>query len=96
MADQNQNSKDSENLYQIADEFINLANELANKHKDVGIVGTAMRFAAARYNAFEASVKSADLGQEKQNALDWFCKEYKDMLNANLDDHIANPVVKDE
>lgn len=78
-------------IFQLADQFIALANELSSQEQDVGKVGTALRFAAARFNAFEASLKSADLVAEKENALEWFSKEYRDMLNDNLDDHIDNP-----
>ncbi len=78
-------------IFELADQFIALANELAGQEQDVGKVGTAMRFAAARFNAFEAALKAADLAAEKQAALDWFTNEYKDMLNDNLDDHIDNP-----
>lgn len=78
-------------IFQIADKFIALANELSAEEQDIAKVGTALRFAAARFNAFEAALKSADLKAEKTNALEWFTKEYKDMLNDNLDDHIDNP-----
>ncbi|WP_299793074.1 DUF3144 domain-containing protein [uncultured Shewanella sp.] len=80
-------------IFQLADQFIALANELSAKEQDVSKVGTAMRFAASRFNAFEAALKSADLAAEKENALEWFTKEYKDMLNDNLDDHIKHPPV---
>lgn len=84
-------------LYELADQFIALANDLSQKEGDVGKVGTALRFAAARFNAFEASIKSGDLAAEKNNALDWFSNEYREMLSDNLDDHIANPpVLQDE
>ncbi|GGI70063.1 DUF3144 domain-containing protein [Shewanella gelidii] len=78
-------------IYHIADKFIALANEISQQENDVSKVGTALRFAAARFNAFEAAIKSADLKAEKENALEWFTAEYKDMLNDNLDDHIENP-----
>lgn len=80
-------------LYQIADQFIALANQLTQEEGDVGKVGTALRFAAARFNAFEASIKSADLAAEKENALEWFSSEFKAMLKDNIDDHIANPPI---
>jgi len=80
-------------MYQIADQFIALANQLSQQENDIGKVGTAMRFASARYNAFEAAIKSTDLAAEKDNALEWFSNEFKAMLNENLDDHIANPPV---
>lgn len=78
-------------IFILADKFIALANELSAKEKDISKVGTAMRFAAARYNAFEASVKSSNLVAEKENALEWFSQQYKDMLSENLDEHIQNP-----
>ena len=81
-------------MYQIADQFIALANQLSQQENDIGKVGTAMRFASARYNAFEAAIKSADLAAEKDNALAWFSDEFKAMLNENLDDHIANPPIE--
>ncbi|MCL1113880.1 MULTISPECIES: DUF3144 domain-containing protein [Shewanella] len=80
-------------MYQIADQFIALANQLSQQENDIGKVGTAMRFAAARYNAFEAAIKSTDLAAEKDNALEWFSNEFKAMLNENLDDHIVNPPI---
>lgn len=85
-----------QNLYQIADKFIALANDLVHTEEDVGKVSSALRFAAARFNAFEAAIKSADLTAEKDNALEWFTAEFKDMLNDNLDDHIANPPATQE
>ncbi len=47
-----------------------------------------MMFAAARYNAFEASSKSNNLGKDKEDALNWCTKEYRKMLDANLDELI--------
>ncbi|MDB2387115.1 DUF3144 domain-containing protein [Shewanella sp.] len=85
-------AKKETTIFEIADQFIALANELTAKEQDVGKVGTALRFAAARFNAFEASLKSADLSAEKDNALEWFGNEYKAMLKDNLEDHIKNPV----
>ncbi|WP_338726933.1 DUF3144 domain-containing protein [Shewanella baltica] len=80
-------------IYELADQFIALANQLSQQESDVGKVGTALRFAAARFNAFEAAIKSADLGAEKESALEWFSSEFKEMLSDNLDDHIANPPI---
>lgn len=74
-------------MYQLADQFIALANDLARQH---GIESTSagLRYAAARYNAFEASLKGEDLAAIKQQALDWFGADYLRMLEENLDDHI--------
>ncbi|QIR13737.1 DUF3144 domain-containing protein [Shewanella aestuarii] len=80
-------------MYQLADQFIALANQLSQQENDIGKVGTALRYAASRYNAFEAAVKSSDLAAEKDNALAWFTNEFKEMLNENLEDHIKHPPV---
>ncbi|WP_434926938.1 DUF3144 domain-containing protein [Shewanella sp. HL-SH5] len=80
-------------IYQLADQFIALANQIGQTENDIGKVGTALRYAASRYNAFEAAIKSSDLAAEKDNALAWFANEYKLMLNENLDDHIKHPPI---
>ena len=71
----------------MADQFIALANEFT-KTESKERVGAAIMFAAARYNAFEASSKSNDLKKDKDDALSWYSKEYRKMLDANVDDLI--------
>jgi len=71
----------------MADKFIELANEFT-KTESKERVGAAFMFAAARYNAFEASSKSNNLKNDKDDALNWYTKEYKKMLDANIDDLI--------
>jgi len=71
----------------MADKFIELANEFS-KTESKERVSAAIMFAAARYNAFEASSKSNDLKKDKNDALHWFSREYKRMLDANMDDII--------
>jgi hypothetical protein len=48
-----------------------------------------MMFAAARYNAFEAFSKSTNLARDKEDAINWYTREYKRMLEANIDDLIG-------
>lgn len=81
-------AKKEATIFELADQFIALANKLSAQEQDVGRVGSAMRFAAARFNAFEASVKSADLAAEKDSAIEWFSGDYREMLNDNIEDHI--------
>ena len=76
---------------EMADKFIGLANEFT-KTQSKERVSAAIMFAAARYNAFEASSKSKDLKKDKNNALGWYSSEYKRMLDANFDDLIENHV----
>lgn len=70
---------------EMADKFIELANEFSTvEYKER--VGAAIMFAAARYNAFEASSKSTNLLNDKDDALSWYSAEYRRMLEANIDD----------
>lgn len=76
-------------LFEMADEFINIANRLVETDgKDLGDVGAAIRYAAARFNAHEAAYKAKDLAAERSDALAWFSSQYNEMLEENLDQHI--------
>ena len=53
-------------LFEMADEFINVANRLVElDKKEIGDVGAAIRYAAARFNAHEAAYKAKDLAAER-------------------------------
>lgn len=69
----------------MGDKFIDLANEFTRTEPKER-VGAAFMFAAARYNAFEAFSKSANLTRDKEDAINWYTREYKRMLEANMDD----------
>lgn len=69
----------------MADKFIDLANEFTNTEQKER-VGAAIMFAAARYNAFEASSKSSNLLRDRDDAISWYTREYKRMLEANIED----------
>jgi len=49
-------------MYAYADKLINLANELS-KSDNSGGVGVGLRYAAARYCAFEASLQTDNLSE---------------------------------
>ncbi|MAE84433.1 MAG: hypothetical protein CMB80_16950 [Flammeovirgaceae bacterium] len=71
----------------MADRFIDLANEFT-KTESKERIGAAFMFAAARYNAFEAFSKSTNLTNDKEDAINWYTREYRRMLEANVDDLI--------
>lgn len=76
---------------QRVDEFIALANQQAAE-SSVDDANTAIIFSAARFNAFSVarSVESAAILQaEKQAAIEYFTQRYAEMLNQNLEEHIA-------
>lgn len=74
---------------EMADKFIELANELTATNK-VERVSSALLFAAARYNAFEIAGKSQDLVKDRRDALTWFRSEYERMLEANIDEFMEH------
>jgi len=81
------NQNNDKVIYDYADKFINLANEMARSDRS-GNVGIAIRFAAARYSAFEASMRTNNLAGDKDKQLQDFSNAFKDMLHVNLEDYI--------
>lgn len=90
--DQNTTEQGAENEMDIlvmADQFINIANALVQDNKqDAGRVGAAMRYAVARFNAHEVSIKAADLEASKDDAIEWFSNQYKEMFTDNINQYI--------
>ena len=74
-------------FFEIADKYINLANDIA-KTEGTANTGTALRYAAARYNTFEASLSTPDLAGERDKLIDLLCDDFREMLKANFDDYI--------
>ena len=77
---------DQPSMYEMANQFINLANKIAKEDK-TGTVGAAIRYAAARYNAFEASLHYDDLVKEKETIAEQFTDDYRKMININIDEY---------
>jgi len=82
------NTDEQKALYDNADKFINLANELA-KSERLALVGAALRFAAARYSAYEASLQTKTLAAEKDEKLQIFAEDFSNMLKINIEDYIT-------
>jgi len=78
---------DEKTIYSYADEFINLANDMSKSDRS-GKVGVAIRFAAARYSAYEASMRTNNLAEDKEKQLQDFLDIFKEMLQVNLEDYI--------
>ena len=74
-------------FFEIADQYINLANELA-KTQGSANAGTALRYAAARYNTFEASLSTTDLANDQDKMIDMLCDDFREMLKVNMQDYI--------
>lgn len=74
-------------LYKIADQFISQANTLA-EDTDLATLAAGLRYAAARFAAFEASLLTDELRRDKAEALDAYLNEFRTMLDDNLEQHI--------
>jgi len=74
-------------FFEIADQYINLANELAQSEGSAN-TGTALRYAAARYNTFEASLSTDDLAKDQDKMIDMLCDDFREMLKVNMKDYV--------
>ncbi len=87
-------SKDTrdEEFWQVTDDFIKLANDQCDKHKN-GKVSTSILFSAARFNAFMYASTAKDLSEfqkDKELAIEYLTDQYKKVLIENLSDYEKN------
>jgi hypothetical protein len=75
----------------LVDQFIHLANRLAEEGKD-GEVSAAILFAAGRYNAFNF-LSHDGTPQDQAKAVEFYVSEYRKALVSNLEG-VVGPVVK--
>lgn len=77
-------------FFERADAYITVANEQA-VNVPRGKVSASMLFATARFNAW-VSASGTESGEElasvKEEALEYFVSEYRQMLEENLDEYI--------
>jgi hypothetical protein len=79
-------------FFERADAYITLANEQA-ANVSRGKVSASMMFATARFNAWisASGTESGDeLASVKEEALEYFVNEYRQMLDENLDEYIEH------
>ena len=74
-------------MYDYADKFINLANEMAQSDQS-GSVGMAIRFAAARFSVFEASTQTNNLAEDKDKYFQLIADNFNRTLQFNFEDYI--------
>lgn len=83
------NEESTPSMYDLANQFIDLANQLSGQDRS-GTVGTAIRYAASRYNTFEASQQSDDLAKEREQIIERFTEDFRKMMGVNLDQYIEH------
>lgn len=74
---------DAKTFFDIANRFVNLANDSAEEHGRPR-VAAAILWAASRYSAFTWAMSGASERQTPEEALDLFCDQYRKMLADNI------------
>ena len=82
-----------QSFYQRADAIIGVANSQLGPEAHSCQVGASLLYAAARYSASVASigfVKGDDFAKEKDDIVEFYVKQYRQMLSDNLTDYAQN------
>lgn len=82
-----------QDFWSLVDKLITEANQQAETLSP-DVVNSALQYAAARYNAFVVAANTDDLADEKDAAVKYLTKHYRDLLIEHLDDYIAHPLEK--
>jgi hypothetical protein len=86
-------SRDADDrFYKRADTHIHVANDQLEEASR-GQVSASMMYATARFNAWVSACKAssgADLAGGKDEIIDYFVEQYREMLDENLDDYARN------
>jgi hypothetical protein len=79
-------------FYSRADSFIHVANEHCGK-TGRGKVSASFMYAVARFNSWVSACgfeSASQMTEAKRDTIEYFVKEYRAMLEENLDDYIEN------
>ena len=85
--------KSDKSFYDRADAHIELSNRQLVEMPDRGKVSASMLYSVARFNAWVSAcgVGSAEeLAATRQDAVEYFCRQYRMMLEDHLDDYVAH------
>ena len=82
-----------EKFYQRADDHINLSNSQISGSVGRGKVSASFMFSLTRFNAWVSATSwtSAEaMADDREQTIEYFMAEYRQMLEQNLDDYIEN------
>lgn len=91
--EQNTDAEKANDFWNLAERFINLANEQAQELSP-DMVNSALQYAAARFNAFIVATNSEELEDERDEAVRYLTNHYRELLRESLNDYIENPPEK--
>ncbi len=84
--------QNTEQFRQLADQFIQLANEQYQMTGE-GRVGYALMYAAARFNAFlvaSTAGHKSQLAAELEETTQYFTRQYQKMFTENISDYLQH------
>ncbi len=80
--------EDQQDILEMSDMFIELANNLMSDKRELPRISAAFRYAAARFNAFEVTAGATCINDDPSETVNWFTEQYKSMFAGNLQEHI--------
>ncbi len=86
-------SPDMKAFFQRADALISVANGQLSEQVHSGKVGASLMYASARFSASVASIgfqSAEDFVNEKDKIIEFYSKQFCQMLSDNLDDYAQN------
>jgi len=86
-------SDTDDKFYDRADEYIDLANKQISEKSNAADVSASFLYSASRFNAWisAANFKNGkEMAEVKDEMLEHFVKDYRDMLDENMTDYIEN------
>ena len=80
-------------FFERADAHIDLSNQQISEEVGSEKVNASLMYATARFNAWVSArgwTNKQELSEAKEETIEYFITEYRRMLEANIDDYIAN------
>ena len=85
--------EEEKQFFERADAHIDLSNGQISEEVGSEKVNASLMYATARFNAWVSArgwANKQEMSEAKEQTIDYFMAEYRRMLEANIDDYIAN------
>lgn len=85
--------EEEKQFFERADAHIDLSNGQISEEVGSEKVNASLMYATARFNAWVSArgwTNKQEMSEAKEQTIDYFMAEYRRMLEANIDDYIAN------
>lgn len=85
--------EEEKQFFERADAHIDLSNGQISEEVGSEKVNASLMYATARFNAWVSArgwMNKQEMSEAKEETIEYFMAEYRRMLEANIDDYIAN------